>query len=181
MMKRLAGFLAAVLVVAACAEVTVETSQLSGGTLLPPIADSTEAALEALTTDICAQHAWTGLHAETAFDDEAAQLGVTEDTVATAVRRRCPDTLYEPLSRAEVDWCGTGSNFGQNFFRVVEAGVDLGIESFTIVEPGLIAKATSRGAELTDYEVELLTAELQTMSESSRFERDWAEACRTTF
>ena len=44
----------------------------------------------------------------------------------------------------------------------------------------LIAKATTRSAELSDYEVELLTAELQTMAESSRFARDWAEACRST-
>lgn len=180
-MRRLAVVIAAVLVVGACSEVTVETSQLSGGTLLPPVEDTTAAALDVLTTDICAQHAWAGLPAATVFEAEAADLGVTEDTVANAVRRRCPDTFYEPLSRAEVDWCGTGSNFGQNFFLVVEAGVDLGIESFTIVEPGLIAKATSRSAELSDYEVELFTAELQTMSESTRFERDWAEACRSTF
>jgi hypothetical protein len=168
------------LALGACSEVTVETSQLSGGTLLPSVADPTSA-LEALATDICTQHAWTGLRNTTAFDAEAGELGITEDLVANAITRRCPDTVYEPLSRAEVDWCGTGSNFGQNFFRVVQAGVDLGIESFTIVEPGLIAKATSRSAELSDYEVELLTAELQTMSESSRFERDWAEACRSTY
>ena len=180
-MRRLAAVIAALLVVGACSEVTVETSQLSGGTLLPSVEDTTSAALELLATNVCAQYAWTGLPEATVFDAEAADLGVTEDTVANAVRRHCPDTLYQPLSRPEVDWCGTGSNFGQNFFLVVEAGVDLGIESFTIVEPALIAKATSRSAELSDYEVELFTAELQTMSESSRFERDWAEACRSTF
>lgn len=72
-------------------------------------------------------------------------------------------------------------SFGRNFFLVVAAGVELGIESFTVVEPALVAKATDRSAELTDYEIELLTAELQTMSESSRFDRDWAQACRSTF
>jgi hypothetical protein len=180
-MRLLAVTIATALLVGACSEVTVETSQLSGGTLLPSLGEPTAAALDEVAAEVCAQHAWTGLPATTAFKAEAADLGVTEDVVASAVRRHCPDTLYQPLERAEVDWCGTGSNFGQNFFRVVEAGVDLGIESFTIVEPALIAKATSRSAELTDYEVELLTAELQTMSESSRFERDWAEACRATF
>lgn len=180
-MRRLAVTIAALLLLAACSEVTVETSQPSGGTLLPSVEVPTNAALEALATDICAQHAWTGLPAATLFEAEATDLGLTEDAVSNAVRLHCPDTLYEPLTRAEVDWCGTGSNFGQNFFRVVEAGVDLGIESFSIVEPALIAKATNRGADLSDYEVELLTAELQTMSESSRFERDWAEACRSTF
>ncbi|MDH3540428.1 MAG: hypothetical protein OEP52_10555 [Acidimicrobiia bacterium] len=180
-MRRIAVTVAAALVLGACAEVTVETSQLSSGTLLPSVADSTTGALEDLAADICRRHAWTGLPASTAFDAEAADLKVAEDVVASAVRRRCPDTIYEPLSRAEVDWCGTGTNFGQNFFRVVAAGVDLGIESFTIVEPALIAKVATRSAELSDYEVELLTAELQTMSESSRFARDWAEACRATF
>jgi hypothetical protein len=180
-MRRLAVIIAAALVVGACAEASVETSQMSGGTLLPSVEGSTASTLEALATDICAQNAWTGLPEATVFEAEAADLGITEDLIASAVRRRCPDTLYVSLSRAEVDWCGNGSNFGQNFFRVVEAGVDLGIESFTIVEPALISKATSRSAELSDYEVELLTAELQTMSESSRFERDWAEACRSTF
>ena len=61
---------------------------------------------------------------------------------------------------------------------VIAAGVNLGIESFIVVEGGLVSRAAN-GIELTDYEVELLTAELQTMSESSRFERDWAEACRS--
>lgn len=180
-MRLLAVTIVAALVVGACSEGTVETSRLSSGTPLPPVEDSTAAALDDLATDICAEYAWTGLPAATQFDAQAGDLGVMGDTVASAVRRRCPETLYEPLSQPEVDWCGTGSNFGQNFFLVVEAGVDLGIESFSIVEPALIAKATSRSAELTDYEVEMLTAELQTMSESSRFERDWAEACRSTF
>jgi len=62
----------------------------------------------------------------------------------------------------------------------VGAGVELDIESFSIVESKLVAKAAN-GVEMSDYEIELLTAELQTMTESSRFERDWAEACRTTF
>lgn len=180
-MKRLAVVIAAALVVGACSEVTVETSQLSGGTLLPPVEDTTTAALEQLADTICTQNAWSGITETAIFEEESASLGVSSEAVSSAVHRRCPDTIYEPLSRAEIDWCGTGSNFGQNFFLVVEAGVDLGIESFTIVEPALIAKATSRTTELTDYEVELFTAELQTMSESSRFERDWAAACRSTF
>ncbi len=180
LMKTIAYLVAAMLVLAACAEVTVETTTLSGGTLTPPVENPTTAALDELAADVCTEHAWVGLPETTSFDQEAAPLGATSDVVLAAVRRRCPDTLYQPLSRAEVDWCGTGTNFGQNFFMVVEAGVALGIESFTVVEPGLIAKASARG-ELSDCEIELLTAELQTMSESSRFERDWAEACRSTF
>lgn len=145
-----------------------------------PVDVPSTAALDAAADEICAAHAWVGLREDAKLETEAAALDATSDVVLSAVRRRCPDTVYEPLSRAEIDWCGDGLSFGRNYFRVIAAGVDLGIESFSIVEAGLVAKAAA-GVELTDYEVELLTAELQTMSESSRFERDWAEACRTTF
>lgn len=176
-----AMLLAMMSLLGACASVTVETTTLSGGTLAQASDIPTTAAVDELAEEICTQHAWAGIAEPASFTAEAMTIDVAPGPLGLAVRRRCPDTFYEPLSRAEVDWCGTGSNFGQNFFLVVEAGVDLGIESFSIVEPGLIAKASARGAELSDYEVELLTAELQTMSESSRFERDWAEACRSTF
>ena len=112
---------------------------------------------------------------------EATTLDVEPAYLTQVVRSTCPDAFYEQLSKAEIDWCGDGFGFGQNFFMVVEAGLDLGIASFTVVEPGLLAKATSRSVELSDYEIELFTAELQTMTESARFERDWAEACRATF
>ena len=137
-------------------------------------------ALEAAAGAICADHAWVGIRDDGDFDEQATALEVTPDAVLAAVRRTCPDTVYTPLSRAEVDWCGDGRSFGLNYFKVIAAGVSLGIESFAIVEGGLVSKAAN-GIELTDYEIELLTAELQTMSESSRFERDWAEACRSTF
>jgi hypothetical protein len=167
------------LLLAACAQVTVETTTPSGANLAPPSESPTTAALEEAASEICARHAWIGIREPAPFTDGAAGLGVTPDVLDAAVRRRCADSFYQPLSRAEADWCGDGLGFGRNFFLVVTAGVDLGVESFTIVEPGLVARA-SRGAELTDYEIELLTAELQTMTESSRFERDWATACRAT-
>ena len=44
-------------------------------------------------------------------------------------------------------------------------------------EDSLLEAFTDR----TGITIELLTAGLQTMSESSRFERDWATACRSTF
>ncbi len=180
-MQRIGLVLAFLLVLSACAKVTVETTRLSGGTLDLPSSNPTTAALDEAAEGICAEHAWAGIREPGSFEAEAAALGVTAEAVAAAARRHCPEAFYQPLSKAETDWCGDGRGFGNNFFRVVAAGVDLGIASFTIVEPGLLAKASSRNVELTDYEIELFTAELQTMSESSRFDRDWAEACRSTF
>ena len=168
------------LLLASCSQVTVETTTLSDRPLPPDKASPATAASEAAAAAICDSYAWTGIAEPAALATEAAAIGVAENTLIGTVRRLCPDTFYEPLSRAEVDWCGDGVSFGQNFFRVVAAGVDLGIESFTVVESGLITKAASRSADLSDYEIELLTAGLQTMSESSRFERDWAAACRST-
>ena len=138
------------------------------------------AELDAAATAICADHSWTGLREDVSFAEEAAAVDATDDVLWSAIRRTCPDTVYAPLSKAEVDWCGDGRSFGQNYFKVIAAGVELDIESFAVVERGLVTRAAN-GIELSDYEIELLTAELQTMSESSRFERDWAAACRTTF
>ncbi len=168
------------LALAACSQVTVETTTLSGGTLAPANESPATAAADAAAPGICNDHSWVGISEPASFADRAADLGLDEAALTRAVRRLCPEIFFEPLSKAEVDWCGDGVSFGQNFFRVVAAGVDLGIESFAVVQPGTISKAAGR-VELTDYEVELLTAGLQTMSESSRFERDWAEACRSTF
>ncbi|MDH3606716.1 MAG: hypothetical protein OER12_06945 [Acidimicrobiia bacterium] len=174
---------ALVLVLGACSSVTVETASLSGD--IPaqpnPPATSNAVATNAAADEICAERVWVGIPEPASFDDEAAALSVEPALLTQAVRTTCPENFYEPLSKAEVDWCGTGLGFGQNFFLVIEAGLDLGIESFTVVERGLLAKAKSRDVELSDYEIELFTAELQIMTESSRFERDWAEACRTTF
>jgi len=180
-MNRRASLAILVLALAACAQVTVETTTLSDRALPPAPAGADTAAVDAAAGEICTEHAWVGIAEPVSFADQAAELGFAEDALTAAVRRNCPDTFYEPLTKAEVDWCGDGVSFGQNFFRVVEAGVDLGIESFAVVDPALIARAASRTVELSDYEVELLTAGLQTMSESSRFERDWAAACRSTF
>lgn len=169
---------AVLLLLGACASTTVEFEPLA-----TPLPDDTAGVeeLAGIAADLCLRHAWVGIAEPGLFPAEAAELGVEPARLTHAVRAECPDTFYEPLSKAEVDWCGDGRGFGQNFFLVIEAGLDLGIESFTVVEPGLLAKARSRSAELDDYEVELLTAELQTMTESSRFERDWAAACRSTF
>lgn len=180
-MNRRASLAILALVLAACAEVTVERTTLPDRALPPATVEAATDAVEATAIEICTEHAWVGIAEPARFADRAAELGVPDDVLAAAVRRHCPDTLYEPLSKAEVDWCGDGVSFGQNFFRVVEAGVDLGIESFAVVDPVLISRAASRSVELTDYDIELLTAGLQTMSESSRFERDWATACRSTF
>ena len=169
---------ALVLVLGACSSVTVETTTLSGS--VPPVTTATTE-VDSTAQDICQERVWVGIPEPGLFPAEADNLSVEPAFLTQAVRSRCPDTFYEPLTKAEVDWCGDGFGFGQNFFMVIGAGLDLGIESFTVVEAGLLAKATSRSAELSDYEIELFTAELQTMTESSRFERDWAEACRATF
>jgi len=180
-MNRRASLAILALVLAACAQVTVETTTLSDRALPPATVGQVSADVDPAASEICTEHAWVGIAEPASFADRAAELGVADDVLAAAVRRQCPDTFYEPLSKAEVDWCGDGVSFGQNFFRVVEAGTDLGIESFAVVDPALISRAASRTVELSDYDIELLTAGLQTMSESSRFERDWATACRSTF
>jgi len=152
----------------------------------PPAPSSSLAALpgtaelDAAAQEVCTDHSWVGVREGSTFSAQADELGISNDAFLAAVRRQCPDTVYRPLSQAEIDWCGDGHGYGQNYFRVVGAGVELDIESFSIVESKLVAKAAN-GVEMSDYEIELLTAELQTMTESSRFERDWAEACRTTF
>ncbi|MGI9649511.1 MAG: hypothetical protein ACR2OI_13445 [Acidimicrobiia bacterium] len=177
-MRKTALAAAVILVLAAC-----------GGSETPgaePAPSSTAAALpstgdlEAAATELCTAAGWVGIREGTGFASEAGLLDVSEDALWAAVRRQCPDTVYRPLTQAEVDWCGDGLGFGQNYFRVIAAGVEYDIESFSIVEATLVNRAAN-GLELSDYEVELLTAELQTMAESSRFERDWAEACRTTY
>lgn len=180
-MNRRAGLAILALVLTACAQVTVETTTLSDRALPPATVGAITDTVEPTATELCTEHAWVGIAEPASFADQAAELGVADNVLTAAVRRHCPDAFYQPLSKAEVDWCGDGVSFGQNFFRVVEAGVDRGIESFAVVDPALISRAASRSVELTDYEVELLTAGLQTMSESSRFERDWATACRSTF
>ncbi len=161
----------------ACAS---QPAALPSSTTPPAAPVPSTADLDAAAGRLCRDHAWTGISDSTSFDAEAAALDVSADVILSAVRRACPDTLYTPLSKAEVDWCGDGRSFGQNYFKVIAAGVDLGVESFVIVEGPLVSKAAN-GIELSDYEIEILTAELQTMSESSRFERDWAQACRSTF
>ena len=175
-MKHLA-LLALIGVLAACGS---QTAAVPASTTLPATPSPSTAELDALAEEICTEHAWIGIRDDADFSAQAATLEATSDAVLSAIRRGCPDTVYTPLTRAEIDWCGDGRSFGQNYFKVIAAGVRLGIESFAIVEGGLVSRAAN-GVELTDYEIELLTAELQTMSESSRFERDWAEACRTTF
>ena len=164
-------------VLAACGS---QPAAVPAPTTLPPVPSPATDELDATAREICTDHAWIGIRDDTDFSDQAADLEATSDVVLSAVRRACPDTVYTPLAPAEIDWCGDGRSFGLNYFKVVAAGVKLGIESFAIVEGGLVSRAAD-GVKLTDYEIELLTAELQTMSESSRFERDWAEACRSTF
>ena len=176
---RTSALAAAVLVfLAACGG--SETSAAQPAPSSTPASLPSTGDLEAAADELCTASAWVGIREGTGFASEAAQLEISEDVLFAAIRRRCPDTVYRPLSRAEVDWCGDGQGFGQNYFRVIAAGVEFDIESFSIVEANLVARAAN-GIEMSDYEIELLSAELQTMAESSRFERDWAEACRTTF
>ena len=167
-------------VLAGCGSSAAASPTTTPSTTEIPVSNPSTTELDDAADQICRDSFWTGVPEDSEFATETAALGVSTDVVRSAVRRTCPENLYRPLAKAEVDWCGDGRSFGQNYFKVVAAGVELGIESFTIVEAALVSKAAN-GIELSDYEVELLTAELQTMSESSRFERDWAEACRTTY
>lgn len=176
-MKR--AVLAALCVLVAACGSSSEAAPLPSSTVAVAPSPST-AALDAAAAEVCQTHAWSGLRADARLTEYLPTAEVSADVLASAIRRTCPDVVYEPLSRAETDWCGDGMSFGRNYFKVIAAGVDLGIESFAVVEAGLVSKAAN-GVELSDYEVELLTAALQTMSESTRFERDWAAACRTTF
>ncbi len=73
-----------------------------------------------------------------------------------------------------------GGNTGDGGFRVVEAGVELDLPSFSVVDLPLLRKAKQVGADLSDYEVELFTAEIVSMAATSGFSRDWAVACRET-
>ena len=175
-MKHLA-LLALIGVLAACGS---QSAAAPAPTTVPAVPSPSTDQLDATAEEICADHVWTGIRDDTDFVAQASALDASSDVVLSAVRRACPQTVYSPLSQAEVDWCGDGRAFGLNYFKVIAAGIELGIESFAIVEGGLVSRAAN-GMELTDYEVELLTAQLQTMTESSRFERDWAEACRSTF
>ena len=175
-MKRLVP-LVLMAVLAACGS---EPAARPASTTLPAASSPSTDRLAAVAETICLDNAWIGIREDTSFAGPAAELDVASDDVLAAVRRHCPETVYVPLSKAEIDWCGDGLSFGQNYFKVIEAGIGLGVESFVVVEGGLVSRAAN-GVELTGYEIELLTAELQTMSESSRFERDWAEACRSTF
>jgi len=169
------------LVLAACTQVKVETTTLTDRSLPPAEVGPSSNSAAIAAPAICDENVWTGIAEPATLAEQAGELGIADEVLVAAVRRACPDVFYEPLSRAEMDWCGDGVSFGQNFFRVVAAGVDLDIESFVVVDPGLISKAANRSTELTDYEIEILTAGLQTMSESARFDRDWAAACRATF
>ncbi|NNL68893.1 MAG: hypothetical protein HKO70_02910 [Acidimicrobiia bacterium] len=170
-------FVLSIVVLAACASAApAATPAPTTAAALPTDTTSVDDAAD----EICREHAWIGIRAGVEFTAEAEGAGVAPGVLTGAVRRACPDTWYEPLSQAEIDWCGDGLGFGRNFFTVVAAGVDAGVESFTVVDPGLVSKAAA-GRELTDYEIELLTAGLQTLTESSRFDRDWASACRLTF
>lgn len=177
-MRKTALAAAVFLVLAACGSgetPLVEPTTSSASVSLPSTGE-----LEAAAAELCTAGSWVGIREGTSLASEAAGLDVSEDVLFSAIRRHCPDTVYRPLTRAEIDWCGDGTGFGHNYFKVIAAGVEFDIESFSIVEATLIRRAAN-GLELSDYDVELLTAELQTMTESSRFERDWAEACRTTF
>jgi hypothetical protein len=180
---KLVGLILLIVMSGACSRGAVDAEPPSGAGLSPAgalPAEPTSGELERVAEDICTRSGWVGIAEPPSFTVESTALGVSDQAVEAAVRRHCPDTFYEPLTTAEVDWCGNGHSFGRNYFKVIAAGVDLGIESFAVVEGALVTKAAN-GIDLTDYEIELLTAELQTMSESSRFERDWAEACRTTY
>ncbi len=63
---------------------------------------------------------------------------------------------------------------------MVESGVALDLPSFSVVDLPLLRKAKRYGADLSDYEIELFTAEIVSMAATSGFTRDWAAACRAT-
>lgn len=132
-------------------------------------------ALQSAVDTTCQLGFWEGI-AEGSFHDGD---GYTASELRSAVWLVCPDYIYEPLSPAEVTWCGNGYEFSRNYFNVIEAGIEAGIPSFRVVEPHLIAKAR-RGARLNDHETELLQAEIESMTNASGFDWDWARACRLT-
>lgn len=152
---------------------------------LPSVSSTTLAALSAVdqrAADLCAAGTWTGI-ADTSFQAELDARpieGVTAAALSAEVHATCPDSVYTPLSQAEIDWCGDGVDFSVNFFSVVEAGIELGLPSFRMVEGDLLAKVTRRGSNPSEYELELITLELETMISTSGFTRDWAAACRST-
>lgn len=178
-MKRLA--LSLVVLAAACGgSSTSPTTEALPSVSITTIAQPS--AIDVRAADLCAAGAWTGI-AETSFQAELDARpidGVTAAVLSHAVRATCPDSVYTPLSQAEIDWCGNGIDFSVNFFNVVEAGIDLGLPSFRMVEAGLLAKVTRRGSDPSEYELELIAAELETMVSTSGFARDWAAACRST-
>lgn len=153
---------------------------------LPSVSTTTAAdtsALDNRAIELCASGAWTGI-ADTLFQAELDARpieGATAAVLERAVRSVCPDSIYTPLSQAEIDWCGDGVNFSVNFFKVVEAGIDLGLPSFRMVEPDLLSKVTRPGSQPSEYELELISLELESMTGTSGFARDWAAACRSTF
>ena len=140
-------------------------------------------AVEELAESMCRAAVWSGIERGVSFQSEldAARIpGATEGELVDAVYRQCSDAFYDSLSSAELDWCGSGRVLSRNFFLVVEAGVELDLPSFSVVDLPLLRKAKQVGADLSDYEVELFTAEIVSMAATSGFSRDWAAACRAT-
>jgi hypothetical protein len=140
-------------------------------------------AVEELAASMCRAAVWSGIERGVSFQSEldAAPIpGATEIELADAVYRQCYDAFYDSLNPAELDWCGSGRVLSRNFFRVVEAGVELDLPSFSVVDLPLLRKAKQVGADLSDYEIELFTVEITSMAATSGFSRDWAAACRAT-
>lgn len=146
-------------------------------------AEAANPAVQERAEEICRAAVWTGIDSRTSFQEEFdANLipGATRADLSEAVNARCPDAFYDALNPAELEWCGSGRVLSRNFFNVVESGVALELPSFSVVDMPLLRKAKRIGADLSDYEIELFTAEIVSMAATSGFTRDWAAACRAT-
>lgn len=171
-----------VLLMAACGGTSAGDSAGDSPTITTA-AEPTNPAVAERAEQICRAAVWTGIDSRTTFQDELDAdpiPGATAADLAEAVDARCPDSFYDALISAELDWCGSGEVLSRNFLKVVESGVELELPSFSVVDLPLLRKASRVGAELTDYEIELFAVEIVSMASTSGFSRDWAAACRAT-
>ena len=171
------------LVAAACGAVDSAPARAGPASAPSITVDAIDSAVQKLAEDVCRAAVWTGIDSRISFQDELGANpipGATAADLAEAVDARCSDAFYDALNAAELDWCGSGEVLSRNFFNVAESGVALNLPSFSVVDMPLLRKAKRVGADLTDYEIELFTAEIVSMAATSGFARDWAAACRAT-
>ena len=170
--------LSGVLLLVACGDRMVDSPAA-----LPPVTPSPAPTLVDLAAEaaagVCHQGTWTGIPTDS-FEELADGGDYSAGALHGAVITRCPNLVYGPLSDAETTWCGNGYEISRNYFNVIEAGIELELPSFSVVDASLLAKAKAR-KQLSEYEFDLLNAELEAMSKAPGFDWDWSRACRSTF